>query len=168
MYLIKATKISQDQYEDYLAAWDDTTMVPFSASMRGADFEAQLALWTFEESEQVRTKGFVPAILYFLTDGTRLYGAIHLRLELNDFLLAHGGHIGYGVLPEYRRRGYADRMMTLIRPFLKAEGLSKVLLTCDADNAGSNKTIQKHGGVLDNQVTFEGKLTNRYWIEIHD
>ena len=49
-------------------------------------------------------------------------------------------------------------------------GLEKVLITCNKDNFGSAKVIEKNGGVLENIVEniIEGKkiYTKRYWIEI--
>ena len=47
-------------------------------------------------------------------------------------------------------------------------GLGRVLPTCDDDNVGSIRTIEKDGGVLENVVTGPGLLTpkRRYWIEV--
>lgn len=166
MELVKYNQISEAMYFEYIKAWEGQRMVPSSCTLRTENFQSQQARWTYEESEKITEEGFVPSALYFLVDHDRILGAIHLRFYLNDFLLNHGGHIGYGVHPDERQKGYADLMMTLIRPILEAHDLNRILLTCDEDNIGSNKTIIKHGGVLENQVTFEGKLTNRYWIDL--
>lgn len=37
----------------------------------------------------------------------QLVGRVSIRFELNEWLAREGGHIGYGVLPPLRRRGYA-------------------------------------------------------------
>lgn len=178
MRLIKATQISKTQYENYLASWGGEDMVPSAARRRSRNFEEQLQQWRREETDAIRQEGFVPAELYFLVnndddkpnsngDHNLLLGAIHLRLELNEFLLNQGGHIGYGVRPDQRRKGHTHQMMTLLKPILTEKGIQKVLLACDQDNVGSNKTIQRHGGKLENQImSEEGKLINRYWIEI--
>lgn len=166
MELVKYNQISETMYFEYIKAWEGHMMVPSSCRFRTEDFKRQQERWTFEESEKITEEGFVPSALYFLVHGNHILGAIHLRFYLNDFLLKHGGHIGYGVHPNERQKGYADLMMTLIRPILKEHHLTKILLTCDEDNIGSNKTILKHGGKLENQVIFEGKLTNRYWIDL--
>ena len=46
--------------------------------------------------------------------------------------------------------------------------LTRVLLTCDDDNVGSIKTIEKNGGVLENVVDVPGagKPKRRYWIQL--
>jgi predicted acetyltransferase len=46
-------------------------------------------------------------------------------------------------------------------------GLDRVLLTCDDDNVGSIRTIEKNGGVLENVITGPdlARPTRRYWIE---
>ena len=43
-----------------------------------------------------------------------------------------------------------------------------MLITCDKSNVGSAKTIQKVGGVLEDEVAFPhtSEIVQRYWIEI--
>ena len=47
-------------------------------------------------------------------------------------------------------------------------GLKKVLITCDKSNVGSAKTIQKVGGVLEDEVvsSHKSEIVQRYWVEI--
>src|SRR5690606_40116968 len=57
--------------------------------------------------------GFLPHSIFWLVDKSREILAIsNLRHGLNESLLKAGGHIGYGVRPSARRKGYA----TGIRP----------------------------------------------------
>ena len=65
-----------------------------------------------------------------------------IRHELNEFLLKIGGHIGYGVVPEKRRKGYATSMLQKSLSYAKNIPLDKVLITCDEDNFGSIKVIE--------------------------
>jgi predicted acetyltransferase len=52
---------------------------------------------------------FVPnTFLVGVVDGV-IVGRMSLRHELNDFLLKLGGHIGYSVVPAWRRRGTRRR-----------------------------------------------------------
>lgn len=44
--------------------------------------------------------------------------------------------------------------------------VKKVLLTCNADNIASDKTIKKCGGMLENEVKDGETLIQRYWIEL--
>lgn len=78
-----------------------------------------------------------------LADGivpwTDLYGAVQgvvvarasVQHRLTEALAQTGGHIGYAVRPEYRRRGYATALLRaglVIAPNL---GIDRGLVTCD-------------------------------------
>lgn len=113
--------------------------------------------------------GWVNCSTYFAFTGDRIIGTIQIRHTLNDFLLAEGGHIGYGVRPTERRKGYAAAMLALALRKCRELGLQKVLITCDKNNIGSARTIQKNGGVLENETAGRnGKIIQRYWIDIPD
>ncbi|MBR6309160.1 MAG: GNAT family N-acetyltransferase [Lachnospiraceae bacterium] len=115
------------------------------------------------------TEGKVPDSVFFLLDEERdrLLGAVNIRHELNDYLLQHGGHIGDGIRPSERRKGYATKMIGLALEECKKLGLDKVLIVCDKDNIGSAKSIIRNGGVLENEVLDdEGEVEQRYWITI--
>ena len=45
-------------------------------------------------------------------------------------------------------------------------GLKQVLVTCDAANEASRRTIRTNGGVLDGAIAEGGRLTQRYWIAL--
>jgi predicted acetyltransferase len=111
--------------------------------------------------------GHVPSTFLFAFDGSSIVGRVTIRHELNDFLLRLGGHIGYVVVPVFRRRGYASAMLRQSLEIASRDlGLSRVLVTCDDDNVGSIRTIEKNGGVLENVVTGPDLLKpkRRYWI----
>jgi predicted acetyltransferase len=113
--------------------------------------------------------GQVASTFLFGFDGPKIVGRVSIRHSLNDFLLRLGGHIGYVVVPEFRRRGYATAMLGLSLRFAREQlGIDRVLLTCDDDNVGSIRTIEKNGGVLENVITGPdlAKPKRRYWIEI--
>ena len=100
------------------------------------------------------TEDRVPDSMFFLLDEDRdrLLGAVNILHYLNDSLLKEGGHIGDGIRPSERRKGYATKM---IRPALaecKKLGIGRVLITCDKDNIGSARSIVKNGGVLENEI----------------
>jgi predicted acetyltransferase len=58
------------------------------------------------------------------------------------------GHIGYGVVPWKRGRGYATRALALLLPDTRAEGLAYVEITTDATNLASRAVIERNGGQL--------------------
>jgi predicted acetyltransferase len=113
--------------------------------------------------------GRVPNSVFFLLDekSGRLLGAVDIRHELNDWLLAHGGHIGDGIRPSERGRGLGTRLVALALDECRSLGIERVLMVCSADNVASAKTIEANGGVLENEVTSDdGTLQRRFWIDL--
>ena len=99
-------------------------------------------------AESVRS-GMVPATSFLAEDAaSSLVGMIQLRHCLNDYLLHFGGHIGYSVRPSQRRKGYATEMLRLVLEEARRLGLKQVLVTCDAANEASRRTIRTNGGLL--------------------
>ena len=97
----------------------------------------------------------------------RLLGAANIRHELNDSLLITGGHIGDGIRPSERGKGFGTELVRLALIECKKLGIRRVLMTCDKSNTASAKTIIKNGGVLENEfVNSEGEIEQRYWITI--
>jgi predicted acetyltransferase len=112
--------------------------------------------------------GHVPSTFLFAFSGPRIVGRVSIRHELNEFLMRIGGHIGYTVVLEFRRRGYATEMLRQSLAIARRRfGLTRALVTCDDDNVGSIRTIEKNGGVLENVVTGPDvdRPKRRYWID---
>ena len=101
------------------------------------------------------------------SDG-RIVGMIDVRHRFNDYLRAYGGHIGYSVRPDERRKGYASRMLALALPYCRELGLDRVMISCLVENEGSRRTILKNGGVYDSTVhePKENVDLERYWITL--
>jgi predicted acetyltransferase len=95
-----------------------------------------------------------------------IVGRVSLRFALNDYLADAGGHVGYGVRPAFRRRGFASEMLRQALIVLRAEGVDRVLVTCDDDNLGSAAVIAAAGGVYEDtrRDRFEGTDKRRFWI----
>jgi predicted acetyltransferase len=109
-------------------------------------------------------KGRVPATFFIAEIDGQLIGRVSIRHELNTYLFNYGGHIGYGVRPEYRRRGYATEILRQALIYIRDLGVSKVLITCFDENIASVRVIESQGGVLENIVKVEGKPLRRYWV----
>ncbi|MFC9845126.1 GNAT family N-acetyltransferase [Streptomyces sp. NPDC060223] len=107
-----------------------------------------------------RPLGFVPATWYWYVDGGSYLGRIQIRHRLTPSLLELGGHIGYGVRPSARRKGYATAMLRDVLPYARGLGLDRVLVTCDVANTGSRRVIEANGGEFEDARG--GKL--RYWV----
>src|SRR5689334_11789123 len=79
----------------------------------------------------------VPETFLFAFAGRRIVGRAAIRHRLNAFLERDGGHIGYVVVPEFRRRGYGTRILALALRTADAQlGINPVLVTCDDSNIG--------------------------------
>ena len=110
-------------------------------------------------------EGHVPgAMLAAVVDGL-LIGRVSVRFQLNEYLAKYGGHIGYAVIEEHRRKGYATEMLRQALQLETANGISPVLLTCDDDNIGSAAVVEHCGGTLESVGPDEnGVLFRRYWV----
>jgi predicted acetyltransferase len=91
----------------------------------------------------------LPFRLFWIFDGD-FCGSIGLRFQRGTEQLPPyvPGHIGYAIVPWKQRRGYATTALGLILPVARAEGLTQVVITCDADNEASRKVIVANGGIL--------------------
>ena len=157
-------ELPQGEVTGFETTWQGSPN-PAAAFLRGKPYEQWL-----EETITHRTtvpEGWVPATLYYLVDGEgHVAGALDLRHFLNQGLLEFGGHIGYGMSPAYRGRGWAPLMLALGLEKAKALGIHRALVTCNDDNLPSAGTIEACGGVLENVVLEEGKPLRRYWIDL--
>lgn len=130
-------------------------------------FADRLAVIEREARGNVPT-GRVPADFYFAIVGDSIIGRLSVRHALTDYLLEVGGHIGYWVAPDQRRKDYATQMLRLGLERLHALGVKRALVTCDDSNEASAATIERNGGILEDirQSDPDSTPTRRYWIEI--
>lgn len=99
--------------------------------------------YTVEPSEKR-----VPARTYFLVreNDNKIIGMINIRTTLNEKLSKHGGHIGYGIRPTERRKGYNKINLYLGLKVCDEYGIDKVFMDADIDNPASWKTMEALGG----------------------
>lgn len=100
-----------------------------------------------------------------VNEADQIIGRVSIRYGLTDWLENFGGHIGYGVLPEFRRRGYATQILERGLWLLKEAGIDRVLVTCLDHNLASATVIEKCGGVLEDKRQGADGLMRRYWID---
>lgn len=103
----------------------------------------------------------VPVSTRWYLDGDTYLGTTVFRHALTPELTMDGGHIGYHIAPQYRRRGHATGMLAqAVHHARSALGIEDLLITCAEDNLPSRRVIEANGGVLEDVVS--GQC--RYWI----
>ena len=112
--------------------------------------------------------GLVPQTEFWLVYSSKIVASSRLRHRLTPALEREGGHIGYAVRPSERRKGYGTLILALTLEMAKNLGLKKLLVTCDTENTGSAKIIEKNRGKLAGYEISDktGKQLSRYWIEL--
>lgn len=116
--------------------------------------------------------GRVPSSLYLLMDKDRVIGSVSIRhtLEGSKFLSTYGGHIGYGIRPSERRKGYGTLALRLALEKCLELGLDNVMVSCKEDNIGSAKIIENNMGTL-SKIEYspeEGCNLKIYWINVKE
>ncbi|MEO3944262.1 GNAT family N-acetyltransferase [Gorillibacterium sp. CAU 1737] len=114
-------------------------------------------------------EGWVPTHSYWLQDAGRIAGVTRIRPVLTlDEARLYAGHIGYDIAPLSRKKGYGSVLLGLALEKARLLQRDKVLLTCDVGNTGSQKIIEKHGGILESVVVMPetNKELRRYWITL--
>jgi predicted acetyltransferase len=131
----------------------------------GAPFDEYVRLVGRRREGDELLPRWVPNTFLVADVGGVLAGRTSIRHELNDFLAREGGHIGYGVVPRQRRRGYATEILRQSLAIAHDLGIERALVTCDDDNVGSATVIERCGGVFERHVVGEsGTKMRRYWI----
>ena len=96
----------------------------------------------------------------------RLIETVNIRHTLNEYLRQYSGHIGYGVRPCERGKGYAGQILRLSLKFACSVGLHRLMLVCDKNNPASARTILSNGGILERESAHpNGEPIQIYWMK---
>jgi predicted acetyltransferase len=158
--------------DDEAAARRADEIVAAEDSMFLLGMEPEMTWVEFLDSVETQRLGLYPsqyrvrAVQLAATVDGELVGRASIRFELNEFFATQGGHVGYVVLPEFRRRGYATEILRQSLIIARAGGVDPVLVYCSDDNVGSYTAIERCGGVLDEVIANDEGAPSwrRYWI----
>ena len=169
--LIFPTKEYKKEVEEYLQEFIDygeNEIAGDGGLDRIKEFDKWLEKIQNDLSINTIEEGRIPSTLYLTVrkSDKKIVGNLQIRHYLNDDLLKHGGHIGDSIRPSERGKGYATEQIRLALEKCIELGINNVLITCDKSNIASAKSIQKNGGILENEIYVGNELVQRYWISV--
>ncbi len=166
--LIFPSKEYEKQILDYKNEFikNDDSMDGTAGLQKANDIDEWFSMLQDNSKEETVREGLVPASTYLAVRicDNRVVGMIDIRHRLNGYLINFGGNIGYSVRKSERRKGYAKQILSLALEKCKELNIEKVLITCDKENIGSEKTIIFNGGILENEISEDEHFIRRYWI----
>lgn len=168
--LLTPTTDLQEEYLDFYNEWKDSgeTMIPWVITKDPSNFPAMVQELLDAHNGINLPDSWVPDSTYWLvTDHNRIVEAVNIRHSLTEHLFNAGGHIGYGIRPSERRKGYATKLLALSLEKAKQLNITKALIVCDEVNTASEKTILHNGGLRDEDfIEEDGNVVRRFWIEL--
>lgn len=172
LFLVKPDLMYYEKYNDMMKEWveSNTQIAPWFLDTPFKTIEefAKLVQKLDEYENANQDKEFCSTTSYFVVDeNDKLIGAASLRHYLTIKGLNSWGHIGYGVRPTERKKGYGTEILRLVLKEAKNKKIYSVLIGAHKSNVGSCKVIENCNGILENTITDpddSNEQINRYWI----
>jgi predicted acetyltransferase len=164
--LINPSAKYKESYHSYIVELEDEEKYPYPMDFDYSDFPALIKKLINYSKGIDLPDWLVPNTTYWLIDGNKIIGVSHLRHSLNSALLASGGHIGLGIRPSYRGKGFGNKLLDLTVAKAKELGVDDVHIHCYKDNNVSSQMIQSSGGILVDETHEDGtdKIIQRYIV----
>ncbi len=171
VYLVEPSKEMEEQAMNYRSEYLQQGEKRINGSMGLIYYDSydqwleRVVLARTQEKSAVE----VPATTYFTVrkSDNKIVGTVQLRHELNDDLRKRGGHIGYGIAPSERGKGYGTMQLSLVLEKARQLGISHVMISCDRTNFASASVAIKNGGKLEwDGYDEEDGFIRIYWIEL--
>ncbi len=172
LYLKFPTLEDKDKWIDYIKEYrmDNPKAMPLSCT-EDVNYEAWLERMK-EEHSGINLKSYkIPTSVYFLMNGDRIIGNLTIRHNIEtEFFALYGGHIGYGIRPSERNKGYGTKLLHLALEKCDELGIENVMISCKKDNIASSKVIENNGGVLEEIVFMpvDNTKLRKYWINVKE
>ncbi|MFZ1321929.1 MAG: GNAT family N-acetyltransferase [Ignavibacteria bacterium] len=154
--MLKEWHDSEEEHVPFVLTYDPQNFKKFIGQMEG-----------FKNGIDI-PETFVPHSTFWLINSVeKILGVVNIRHKLNDKLKLIGGHIGYGIRPSQRRKGYATKILELSLKEVKKLGITKALVTCNKENIASKKTILKNNGMFYKENEVDGVNVLSFWIVVN-
>ena len=172
--LVKPDIKYYNQYKEMMDEWimEGSRISPWPLSLKYHKIELfEEMIKRIEEVEQGKNlDGYASSTTYWLYEDkeNKLLGAANLRHYLTQEGLKTWGHVGYGIRPYERKKGYATKLLKLVIQEARKKNLKRLLLASYEGNIGSWKVMEKCGAKLEN-IIIEGETglpIKRYWISL--
>ena len=162
LYLAKPDITFFEQYKDMMKEWHSSGshIAPWflSKSVTSFDEFCKFIRMLDDCEHGIVDKRFSSTTSYFVVNNYgKLIGATSLRHYLTLEGFQTWGHIGYGVRPSERSKGYATQMLKMTIDQAREKKIYKLLLSAYEQNIASCKIIEKCGGILENKVYIKNK-----------
>lgn len=116
MGVLRLVKPSIDLEQEYLDMLDDwkksgEKLVPWVLRFDTSNFSTMVEMLEgYSKGIGLKADQVEHTTYWLVNDDKRILGVVNIRHRLNAYLLRIGGHIGYGIRPSERRKGYATQM----------------------------------------------------------
>ncbi len=133
---------------------------------RASNYDEWLELVLSIEKDKLRDGVHASTFFSVRKADRKIIGSTQLRHALTPELEMHGGHIGYGIRPSERKKGYGKQQLLLVLDEARNLKIPKAMIICDKDNIPSAKTAIGCGGILAAENIHEGITQQIYWIDL--
>lgn len=166
MKLIKPTLLDKEALLEYVKEHHDNGETSIHASNMLTTMSYEKWINKLENDETVGDKVWGISETYLAVEHEKIIGLINIRYTLSQEMAELYGHIGIGVRPNERRKGYGKTMLKQGLILARNNGLNEVILGCYKDNIGSLKSIEANNGVLYKETPMDDKLAVYYKIKL--
>ena len=154
----------QKSFENYVLSYRKINDEHYFSKYKEAlvDFQNYLAvLYNYSQGIEL-PRGIVAYSTFWLIDKEEVVGVVRIRHKV----VKYGGHIGYDISPEHRKKGYGNFILKLALEKAKEIGLKEVILTCNINNIASRKIIEQNNGRLLGTIFDEEEKEHLYKYSI--
>ena len=155
--LVHPQSVFKASYLSYIEELGEEERYPFPLDFEHRDFEAMLQRNEDFEQGINLPEGFVPSSTRWLIQDTLIIGVSSLRHFLNDDIAFVGGHIGLGIRPSCRKKGFSKKLLELTLQEAFVRNMREVHIHCYSNNVASKAMIISCGGVLHSEVELDSE-----------